>query len=127
LLAFAHARAAHADEPTTFNNWKLEWKLDGNGTMETEVWDTAGQEGFEMLRTLAYPGTKVYIVAYDSTSMTSWNNVNSKWIPELENNMEREEDMWVILCATKVKHTAAPFKANGANSSVSLSLPPSLL
>ena len=95
----------YADEPTTFNNWKLEWdvsKEDGGGVLETEVWDTAGQEGFETLRTLAYPGTKVYIVAYDATSMTSFNNVEGKWLPELEANIASDEEMWVVLTATKV-------------------------
>ena len=92
-------------DPTTFNNWTLEWdvsKEDGGGVLETEVWDTAGQEGFETLRTLAYPGTKVYIVAYDATSMTSFNNVEGKWLPELEANIAADEEMWVVLTATKV-------------------------
>ena len=72
------------------------------GTFGVQIWDTAGQEGFETLRTLAYPGTKVYIVAYDATSMTSFNNVEGKWLPELEANIAADEEMWVVLTATKV-------------------------
>jgi small GTP-binding protein len=96
-------------EPTTFNNFNLTWDdEDESGdtrTLELELWDTAGQEGFEQLRTLSYPGTDVYLVGYACNTAISLNNVEHKWIAEIkkcrEENGELDEP-WIILVGTKM-------------------------
>merc|ERR1711907_404545 len=80
-------------EPTTFNNFQLEWETPGSETeLDLELWDTAGQEGFEQLRQLSYPGTDIFLVAYSTNSIISLNNVEHKWLPELMQST-RDYDM----------------------------------
>ena len=82
---------------------------------------TTGQEGFEKLRTLSYPGTDIYIIGFSCASMTSLRNIEHKWIKEI--NESREElgedangEPWIIMVGTKV------MPRNGGIHSESLSL-----
>merc|ERR1712232_540005 len=47
------------------------------------LWDTAGQEDYDRLRPLSYPGTHVFLVCYSVNSLVSFNNVRTKWYPEI--------------------------------------------
>ena len=49
-------------EPTTFNNFTLEETTAAGGVMSLEVWDSAGQEAFESLRKLSYPGELLQVL-----------------------------------------------------------------
>jgi len=95
-------------EPTTFNNFNLTWDTEteegDSKTLDLELWDTAGQEGFEQLRTLSYPGTDVYLVGYACNSAISLRNISSKWMEEIKRCREENEEAgepWVILVGTK--------------------------
>lgn len=48
-----------------------------------EIWDTAGQEAMESLRTLAYPNTHVFLVGFSMDKMATLENVESEWQREL--------------------------------------------
>merc|ERR1711871_777357 len=52
---------APAYEPTTFNNFLIpmdsQTEEGDERHFDLELWDTAGQEGFEQLRVLSYPAT----------------------------------------------------------------------
>jgi len=48
------------------------------------LWDTAGQEDYDRLRPLSYPGTDVFLILYSIISRNSFLNVKSKWIPEIK-------------------------------------------
>jgi len=88
-------------EPTTFNNFVLSWESDEHGSLEVEMWDTAGQEAFEQLRKLSYPGTDIYLVGYSTTSNISLNNIEHKWLPEITENHTGADKPWIILVGTK--------------------------
>lgn len=47
------------------------------------IWDTAGQEEFDKLRTLSYPQTDVFLICYAIDNLTSFNSAKSKWIKEV--------------------------------------------
>lgn len=49
-----------------------------------DIWDTAGQEDFENIRTLSYPGTHCLLACYSTVSKTSLDNIKSLWIPEMK-------------------------------------------
>ena len=68
--------------PTVFENYTALCVVDGR-PMSLGLWDTAGQEDYDSLRPLSYPGTDVFIVCYDVTSPPSFRNVKSKWLQEL--------------------------------------------
>ncbi len=50
------------------------------------LWDTAGQEEFDKIRPLSYPGTSVFLICFAVTSYNSYDNIKSKWNPELQHH-----------------------------------------
>ena len=69
--------------PTWFENClKSDFEVDGK-QVELAVWDTAGQEEYDKLRTLSYPNTDVILVCFSIDSPESFNNIPNKWAPEV--------------------------------------------
>ena len=50
------------------------------------LWDTAGQEDYDRLRPLSYSGTDVFLLCYSVISPSSFENVKSKWKPEIDHH-----------------------------------------
>merc|ERR1719461_103799 len=50
------------------------------------LWDTAGQEDYDRLRPLSYPQTDVFLVCFSVISQASFENVKSKWVPEIQHH-----------------------------------------
>jgi small GTP-binding protein len=88
-------------EPTTFNNFILEWQSSEGKDLTVEMWDTAGQEAFEQLRKLSYPGTDIFLIGYSCVSSTSLNNIQHKWLTEITTD-GTDSDPWTIIVGTKV-------------------------
>ncbi|XP_064456714.1 ras-related protein ced-10-like [Ornithodoros turicata] len=86
-----------AYEPTVFDNYAGSLVCDGVTTNLT-LWDTAGQEDYERLRPLSYPGTDVFLLCYSISSEASFNNILTKWQPELKHHCPHTP---YILVATK--------------------------
>ena len=62
------------------------------------LWDTAGQEDYDRLRPLSYPGTDVFLICYAIDLRSSYHNVKQKWIPEITHHCP---NVPFILVATK--------------------------
>lgn len=62
------------------------------------LWDTAGQENYDMLRPISYPSTDVFVVCFAVDSPDSFYNVARKWIPEVRHF---SSTVPVVLVATK--------------------------
>jgi Ras-related C3 botulinum toxin substrate 1 len=84
--------------PTVFDNYNAN-VMYKNQTISLCLWDTAGQEDYDKLRPLSYPDTQVFLVCFSIVNPTSFNNVKSKWIPELK---EYTNGVPIILCGTKL-------------------------
>ena len=69
--------------PTGFENYVKELNVDGKD-IELELYDTAGQEDYDRLRPLSYPGSDVILVCYSVDSPNSYDNVKERWFPEVE-------------------------------------------
>ena len=71
----------------------------GRRCIQLGLFDTAGQEGFDRLRVLAYPGTDVFVVCFSVANPTSFTNVSEVWVPEIRHNVG--EDAKIVLVGTK--------------------------
>ena len=83
--------------PTVFDNYQTNVMVDGK-IINFTLWDSAGQEDYDRLRPLAYPQTDCFIIFYSIISPESFENVKSRWIPELQ---EYCPDVPKILVGTK--------------------------
>jgi Rho family, other len=57
-----------------------------NVSIELSLWDTAGQEEFDRLRSLSYDNTDVVVLCFSVDSKDSLENVESKWVGEIQEN-----------------------------------------
>ena len=84
--------------PTVFDNYSVCMIHDGK-SINLGLWDTAGQEDYDRLRPLAYPQTDVFLVCYSVNSLSSYENVKSKWVPEITHHSPNTP---IILIGTKI-------------------------
>eukprot|EP00924_Labyrinthula_sp_SR-Ha-C_P011228 maker-scaffold_48-snap-gene-1.39-mRNA-1 protein AED:0.23 eAED:0.23 QI:99/1/1/1/1/1/6/167/200 len=70
-------------EPTVLDTFVITVGFKKNQSLELELWDTAGQEGFKEVRKLSYPGTDGFMVCFGSDQEKSLNNVQNVWLPEI--------------------------------------------
>ncbi|KAI8364233.1 small GTPase superfamily [Blakeslea trispora] len=69
--------------PTIFDNSVKDMVVDSKPVV-AELWDTAGQEDFDRLRTLSYPDSDVVLIAFSVDIPESLENISIKWIPEVK-------------------------------------------
>eukprot|EP01107_Rhizomastix_libera_P018279 TRINITY_DN92_c1_g3_i1.p1 TRINITY_DN92_c1_g3~~TRINITY_DN92_c1_g3_i1.p1 ORF type:complete len:208 (-),score=34.80 TRINITY_DN92_c1_g3_i1:68-658(-) len=84
--------------PTVFDNYSANVMVD-NRTIALGLWDTAGQEDYDRLRPLSYPQTDVFLLCFSVVGHTSFQNVKSKWLPELKHHAPSSK---IILVGTKI-------------------------
>lgn len=68
--------------PTVFENYIRNISFNGV-KVELALWDTAGQEEYDRLRSLSYPESNAIVLCYSCDSITSLENVIDRWFPEV--------------------------------------------
>jgi len=69
--------------PTVFDNYLAKVNI-GNVPYKLGLFDTAGQEDFDNIRSLSYPHTDVFLMCFSVVIPTSFDNIRQKWIPEIQ-------------------------------------------
>ena len=59
-----------------------------NVHIELSLWDTAGQEEFDRLRSLSYDDTHTIMLCFSVDSKDTLENVESKWVGEIAENCQ---------------------------------------
>ncbi|KAK0932615.1 Rho GTPase [Friedmanniomyces endolithicus] len=91
-------------EPTVFENYVHDIFID-NVHVELSLWDTAGQEEFDRLRSLSYDDTHAIMLCFSVDSPESLENVESKWVGEIAENCPGVRLVLVALkCDLREKH-----------------------
>ncbi|CCH61441.1 hypothetical protein TBLA_0E03870 [Henningerozyma blattae CBS 6284] len=74
-------------EPTVFENYIHDIFVDGKH-ITLSLWDTAGQEEFDRLRSLSYADTDTIMLCFSIDSRDSLENVEHKWVGEIADHCE---------------------------------------
>jgi len=82
LISYANNRFPEEYVPTVFDNYVVNLTA-GEDTIELGLWDTAGQEEYDRLRPLSYANANVFLICFSVVNPTSFENVTSKWYPEV--------------------------------------------
>jgi small GTP-binding protein len=98
LMAFTTKSFPTDYVPTIFDNFSANMMVDDQ-IVNLSLWDTAGQEDYDRLRPLSYPGTDVFVVTASVVSPTSFQNVQDKWVPELAHYCPETP---IVLVGTKI-------------------------
>lgn len=72
-------------EPTVFENYVHDVYIDRRA-VQLSLWDTAGQEEYDRLRTLSYADTHCIMLCFAVDSPDSLENAQTKWITEINDN-----------------------------------------
>ena len=82
LSAFTGGLVNPEYSPTIFDNLESFVYINGIG-VKISLWDTAGQEGFQKIRSYSYYGADLFIICHSVVEPTSFRNIRDKWIPEI--------------------------------------------
>ncbi|KAH3760583.1 rac gtpase [Pelomyxa schiedti] len=83
--------------PTVFDNYSCNISLEGK-SYNLNLWDTAGQEEYDRLRPLSYPGTDIFVLCFSISSPSSLDNCRDKWKTEINHHCP---DALIILAGCK--------------------------
>ena len=97
LITYTTNRFPEKYIPTVFDEYSAEVTV-SNKAYILNLWDTAGQEEYDRLRTMSYPQTNTFLLCFSVVDPNSFQNVREKWFPELKHHCPTAK---IILVGTK--------------------------
>mmetsp|Transcript_6449 Transcript_6449/g.11193 ORF Transcript_6449/g.11193 Transcript_6449/m.11193 type:complete len:200 (+) Transcript_6449:117-716(+) len=94
LIAYAEDKFPEDYVPTVFENYSANVKA-GDEVVSLGLWDTAGQEDYNRLRPLSYPGTDMFLICFSVVGPDSFQNVLTKWHPEIHHHCPKAKRMLI--------------------------------
>jgi len=82
LIRYATGEFPNEYVPTVFENYTAQMKRE-HDVILLHLWDTAGQEDYDRLRPLSYPGADVVLLCFSTISQASYDAIKEKWAPEV--------------------------------------------
>jgi len=98
LIAYAKGTFPDTYIPTVFENYTAPIEHNGKKVL-LHLWDTAGQEDYDRLRPLSYPGADIVLLCFSLVTEASFESVRDKWHPEVDHYIK---NVPTILVGTKV-------------------------
>jgi len=98
LISYTENRFPVEYVPTVFDNFTTGVEVDGK-LINFALWDTAGQEEYSRLRALSYPETDVFLLCFSVVSPSSFENIRTKWNPEVSHHCPEAR---LMLVGTKI-------------------------
>jgi len=105
LISYVNNEFPRQYVPTVFDNYAINTVVDKK-TYSVTLWDTAGQEDFDRLRPLSYPGTDIFLICVAVTTPLSLTNAKLKWRSEVQHHCPQTQYMLVGL-KTDLRGTTA--------------------
>jgi small GTP-binding protein len=98
LITYAKGEFPEDYVPTVFENYTTH-KTHRDTDILLQLWDTAGQEEFDRLRPISYPGADVVLLCFSTISQASLDAIQEKWHPEVKHYIP---DVPFVLVGTKI-------------------------
>jgi len=98
LISYATGEFPTEYLPTVFENYTAQMKREKEVIL-LHLWDTAGQEDYDRLRPLSYPGADVLLLCFSTISQASYDAIREKWAPEVHHYVSNIPH---ILVGTKI-------------------------
>jgi len=111
LIAYCKGSFPDTYVPTVFENYTAQIDHQEKKVL-LHLWDTAGQEDYDRLRPLSYPGSDIVILCFSLVTEASFDSIKEKWYPEVDHYVK---DVPTILVGTKVdlREAKAPDPGTG--------------
>lgn len=103
LITYATGTFPGEYVPGVFDNYSINVTAHGR-QLNVGLWDTAGQDDYDVLRPMTYPQTDLFLICFDVASRGSFEHVASKWVPELA-AFDRRVPFLVVGCKLDLRES----------------------
>ncbi|KAI9321207.1 Rho1 GTPase [Dichotomocladium elegans] len=103
LIVYSQNRFPEEHIPTVFESYVKPIRVDGR-EVHLSLWDTAGQETFDRLRTLAYPDSDVILIAFSIGDPETLGNIPEKWLPEVQYHCGPKMPFFLVGCKKDLRN-----------------------
>ena len=79
-----------------YQNQKTLFLKDSNKLINFEIWNTPGQKKFRILHRTLYSNSKVFILVYDITNRSSFEELKYYWINEIKNKAPKGSSILIF-------------------------------